>query len=590
MPSLSEHEFALYEEAMANKSAESTSLGKESKIPPSTPAIAPSLPSHSGEKKYFTLAEAFPNAAVFLMFFDSSLRTGAKMLYPWQIEELIRLSSISDWKTDSKLLYFLLANNGSGKDAFIIAGIVCYVLCCKRRYKVVITSSSDNQLDTQTRVYIKDLAENVNQYMRKEWGWEVDAIDIKNETFKATRGFTGTEVYTFVSKVGGKVEGYHPFPDADPGEGVIIIVNEGKSIPAEIHRHLKKCTYNVWIEVSSAGEASGEFYKAVTNATKYPQKPEPFRPFCRIVTYKDTPHKIREAEEEIKELGEDHPFVKNTYLSKFSSVGAQVTLTEESLDRCKEQCKERIVIGVGRHGGLDFAAGGDECSFYVFDENTLIGYESWRVKDTETTIDLLVGDAERVGFFQKYGFTKETAAKVTGDDNGLGEPIINSLHRQGWGISRVKNQGAARRKDRYLNRGAELYDSFAKIVAGCFINWNKKLHPKLHRQLTNRHYTIEGQAKFKLVDKKDEAESPDHADAVVLAWNGISILDFLDEKVVKPAARTPSPILGTVPLIRPSIVSALETKYRLEALIRNQESSSIKQARNPISILRSIYG
>ena len=553
--------------------------------------------SDSLKRKYFTLADAFPNAAAFLMFFDYSLRTNNKSLYAWQIEELLRLSDRKEWRIDNKFLYYLLANNGSGKDAFIIAGFVVYVLCCWRRYKIIITSSSDNQLDTQTRVYIKDLAESVNAYMRSVWQWDCDAIDIKAESFKATRGFSGTEVYTFVSKEGGKVEGYHPFPDADKGEGCIVIINEAKSIPEEIWKHLKKCTYNYWIEVSSAGSTEGSFYKACTNAIHYPLQPKAFRPFCRTITYRDTPHKIREAEEEIRESGEDDPFVKNTYLSKFSSLGEQVAVTEESLDACIKNCKEKITIGAGIHAGLDFAAGGgDECSFYVFDENLLIAAVSWRVKDTEVTIDLLIGDGITQGYFQKYGFTKETAFLITGDDNGLGEPIINSLHRREWPISRIKNQSSALRKDRYLNRGAELYATFSRIVAGNFINFNGKLSAKAKRQLQNRHYKHEGQGKTKLIPKEEEMESPDHADAIVLAWSRWTVLDFLDSKVKKEPAgpRTPSPILGHRGLIKKQWTREEARRWEMEQIqneIHNKTAStSVKFRHNTlIKILRTLY-
>ncbi len=573
--------------------------------PPSSPVQQQSadvaLPSASslvfqsevgGDKKYFTLEEAFPNAAVFLMFFDYSLKTGAKQLYPWQIEELLRLSNRSEWRTDNQFLYYLLANNGSGKDAFIIAGFVCYVLCCWRRYKIVITSSSDNQLDTQTRVYIKDLAESVNAYMRSHWEWEANAIEIKAESFRATKGFSGTEVYTFVSKEGAKVEGYHPFPDADPGEGCIVIINEAKSIPPEIHQHLQKCTYNYWIEVSSAGESAGTFYKAVTNAIYYPQKPKAFRPFCRVVTYKDTPHKQRKAEEDIKECGEDDPFVKNTYLSKFSSLGAQVAITEESLDKCIRTCTQKIVIGAGRHAGLDFAAGGgDWCSFTVFDENELVEIVKWRVRDTEITIDILLGDGISLGMFQKYGFTKETAENITGDDNGLGEPIINALHRRGWRIGRVKNQGSALRKDRYLNRGAELYGSFSRMVAGCYINFNGKLSVKAKTQLQTRHYDIQGQAKFKLWPKEEESESPDDADSIVLAWCKWSVLDFMDDKVKKTDAivRTPAPLIPHKGLLASQISREAISRYAFEGM-KFENTATIKFKRNtPITVLRSLY-
>jgi len=584
-------ELSITTEKILHKPESGTCVDHNPISPEDSSTLAPFFNSSSNlsEQKYFTLADAFPNAAAFLMFFDTSLREGSKMLYSWQIEELIRLSNISEWKIDKKLQYYLLANNGSGKDAFIIAGLVVYVLCCVRRYKVVITSSSDNQLDTQTRIYIKDLATSVNTYMRTVWGWETNAIDIKSESLKAAAGFTGTEVYTFVSKEGSKVEGYHPFPDAPAKEGVIIIINEGKSIPEEIHFHLKKCTYNIWIEVSSAGEAAGSFYKAISDSDKYPSKPRPFKAWCRTITYLDTPHKMDEAAIAISELGLEHPFVKNTYLSKFSSIGQQVCITEDSLNRCiTEGTGKKIKIGAGKHGGIDFAAGGDECCFYVFDENTLIGYQSWRVKDTEDTIDILIGTKDGIvqGLFQKFGIVQADASKFTGDDNGLGEPIINSLHKQGWKISRIKNQQSARRKDRYLNRGAELYGSFARLVEKGYINWNNLCHTKLHRQLVTRHYTIEGQAKYKLVPKEDEVESPDHADAIVLAWSQWSILDFQTDEIKIEKPRTPSPMLTTSEIAK--VMFRNNMKWQLDGIIQNEKVLP-KKFKSPITVLRSIY-
>jgi len=587
----------------SNKIESESSSSKPSTLVPSNPSSLgtadASSSSYSADGKYFTLLDAFPNAATFLMFFDSSLRSGKKSLYPWQIEELLRLSDKETWRIDNKLQYYLLANNGSGKDAFIIAGFVCFVLCCWRRYKLVVTSSSDNQLDTQTRVYIRDLAQSVNAYLRTDWGWTTDAIDIKAESFKATRGFSGTEVYTFVSKEGGKVEGYHPFPDADEKEGCIVIVNEGKSIPEEIHLHLKKCTYNMWLEVSSAGEQSGEFYKAITSdrTIHYPRQPEAFRPFCRIITYKDTPHKIREAEEEILALGIEHPFIKNTYLSKFSSLGELVAITEVILDKCIKTCNQKIILGIGKHAGLDFAAGGDECSFTPWDENEYLAEINWRVKDTETTIDILIGrDEVHTGLFQQWGFMKETAYKITGDDNGLGEPIINSLHRRGWPISRIKNQGSARRKDRFLNRGAEIYSSLARIVEGCFLNFNGKLSAKAKRQLITRHYTVEGQGKFKLIPKEDETESPDRADAIVLAWAQWTVLDFLDDKVKKlEQPRTPGPLVTQAKALKQGdIITNQALQWELEGMLGYNkrpaptEEPTLKK-RNILTALRSIY-
>jgi hypothetical protein len=127
----------------------------------------------------------------------------------------------------------LCAANGSGKDAFVIAGFVVFVLCCWQRYKIVITSSSALQLDSQTRTYIKNLCESVNAFMRAKGVMEKDAIDCLTDTFTSNTfskedgskwSMTGSQIITFVTDEGGRAEGHHPWPDALPGEGVIIII------------------------------------------------------------------------------------------------------------------------------------------------------------------------------------------------------------------------------------------------------------------------------------------------------------------------------------------------------------------------------
>jgi hypothetical protein len=563
-------------------------------------------PSGEGASSYSPLK--FKDAAEFVYFFDPSLKSGKKKLYSWQIEELRRLSEKGKYTTANPLEYVLLAANGSGKDAYIIAGFVSYVLCCWKRYKVIITSASDLQLDSQTRNYIKYLCQNVNEYLRIN-GVMSKAIDIKKETFKSTIhkdnsgreiSLTGSEVVTFVTNEGGRAEGHHPFPDADTGEGVILIVNEAKTVPQEIFDHFAKCTYNYLIQVSSAGPSRGHLYDSWIKGVEYPSAYVEGKFYGRRITAYDCPHISRsKIKREEDEFGPNDPWFKNTRLSLFSSLGESVVITEELLDRCLAS-SSRLHLGMGRRAGLDLSGrGNDYNTFYVIEDNELIAYDRWRAVDTEQTVDTLVGtdDGKSLGLFQKYGFDTVTCGnRISGDDNGIGQGIIDGLGRRGWNIRRVLNQSSAINNQRYLNRGAEMWFTFARILEAGFLHIPKdKLHPDLRRQLTSRHYSQEGAGKMKLWSKSEEragakgkkrsdytqesSDSPDDADALILAFSTLSILDFHGKTPMKNI--TPS---------FPSTNTVLQNNRRTSKYFSEPTNKNKKQGRTLVDTIRSLYG
>jgi phage terminase large subunit len=542
------NELELIEEALANLQARSPSGKKEEKTRQAIQesSFETSYDANASSITYTPLE--FTDAAEFLMFYDPALRLGKKKLYAWQIEELQRLSKRENYSTEYPLEYLLLAANGSGKDAYIIAGFAVFALCCWKRYKIVITSSSDLQLDSQTRNYIKYLSEQVNNEMRAVIP---EAIDIKKESFKATIhkttagsvSLTGSEIITFVTNLGGRAEGHHPFPDADLGEGVILIANEAKTIPQEIFDHFAKCTYNYFIQVSSAGARQGHFFNSWIKAQEYPAPYLKGKFYGRRITAYDCPHIAKsKLDRELEEFGANDPWFKNTRLSLFSSFGISVVITEEMLDKCVKSAK-RYSVGLGRRAGLDLSGrGNDFNTLYVVEENELIAFERWRARDTELTVDLLAGsqDGKDLGLFQKYSLTGD---QVTGDDNGIGQGIIDGLGRRGYHIRRVLNQQSAINTQKYLNRGAEMWFTFARIIeAGHFCCSKELMHDILRRQLTNRHYEnsngkqklwskseeksgAKGKVKNKYGDE-GESDSPDDADALILAFSGISVFDF----------------------------------------------------------------
>ena len=566
----------------------------------------------------------FKSATDFVEFFDPALREGKRSLHPWQRETLDFLSCKQDliagrrprFTTAHRLRFLLLANNGSGKDAYVIAAFVSFVLCCWIRYKQVITSSSYMQLDTQTRTYIKILCQEVNQYMRANGVMDEDAIDIKKETFKS-RVFTkedGTEysltageVITFVTDEGGRAEGHHPWPDALEGEGVILITNEAKSISEEIFRHFSKCTFNFWIEVSSAGETSGHFYKNCSEAIwwdgdKTDKGFAAGKYLMRKVTYLDCPHIAPSEVQAMKdEHGENSPFFRNTYLSEFVTTGDSVVITSATLEKCLREATHKIDVGLPRRAGLDLAAGGDECTFYVFDNNVCVGSEPWRAKDTELTVDALIGaDDTCSGIFQKFGFTKTNCHNIFADDNGLGQPILDGLARRGWSVCRVRAQHKAANPALYLNRGIELWVRFARLVEECIVIL-PKADEKLQKELTNRHYdTSEVQGKRKLLSKEEEKAqgnpSPNRADAVVLAFCGLTINDFRGDsskKVTKVAQGVPSQSsIANTMTVRVggktyTVDNTIQQLFKPSAVVTPANKRTINS--NPINLQKSLY-
>ena len=553
---------------------------------------------------------AFENAVDFLYVFDRSLREGKKTLHPWQEESLRFLSNkdVYKFRVDSPLVFYLCATNGSGKDAFVIAGFAAFALCCWKRYKIVITSSSDQQLDTQTRSYITNLLQEVNLHLRQEWGVP-DVIKIKTETFKSqtfrqgngeTFSLTGSEILTFVTKEGGKAEGHHPYPDADEGEGVILVANEAKTIPQEIFDHFAKCTYNIFLKVSSAGEAREHFYNGFTTARDWEDGYIPGAPFKRLVTYKDCPHitEGRIKAEIIEHGGEDSDWFRKTRKSEFVSTDGNNVISSANLVKCLKAPRGKIDLGLPRKAGLDLGGGGDPSSLWVFDNNICIGKRTWNFKDTEMTVDLLAGDSTKTGLFTEYGLLPEN---ITGDDNGIGQAIIDGLRRKGWEIRQFRAQHSAINKVRFLNRGAEIWFRVKRLIEEGILNFNGFIkyipnNPELDpifRQLTSRHYT-ESNGKQKLLSKPEEKAqgfiSPNDADAIMIAFADVDIYEFIENKNKAPieSPKVRAEVLGSEAIVNAQF--ELRNTLLQQQLLEDRSKALIESNNDITSILSSIYG
>jgi hypothetical protein len=460
--------------------------------------------------------DGFKNPAEFLAFFDPNINSGKIVLHKWQAEVGEMFGAV---KPTGKhpFKFCLCAANGSGKDAFVIAPFALWFICCKKRATVIITSSSGIQLTNQTENYIRGMAEKVNSWAQENFGCNI----IKVRKRRISCLLSGSEIMLFATDEAGKAEGYHP---VEPDSEMAIIVNEAKNVMPEIFGALRRCTgYNYWLNVSTPGEPIGEFYKSWEH---WPNK--------RRVTYYDCPHQAdTEFEYDKKTLGEHDPLFRSKWLALFTFVGGKTVVNQIALERLRR----KNLLGEVKHIrhqvkglriGMDIALSthGDESVISAWDGNKQIKQFIYRIKDATVLADNMDRDLLSLKISRNHPF-------IFGDDGNVGRAVIDILRKKGWtGINRVLNQSSPKNKKQFRNRGAELWYKFAKLVEGealIFLN-----DEKLMSQIASRKYkeTDTGLDKLLLESKATMTSagfnSPDRADAAVLAFTDTNPTDFVD--------------------------------------------------------------
>lgn len=456
----------------------------------------------------------FESPALMLAFFNAAIRTKIVVLHDWQVNDLEMLAA--QHATALKpCKYCLVAANGSGKDAFIVAPFALWFILCKVQARVVLTSSSGTQLTAQTETYIRDMAEMINKVMGQEY------FRIRQRYIKCR--LSGSEIRMFATDEKGKAEGYHPMV---PNAEMAIIVNEGKSVTEEIHEALRRCTgFNYWLEVSTPGEPTGFFYHAATT----------WKNMRRVTSY-DCPHLSEDEREDDKlTLGEHSALFRSKHLALFTSIGGQVIITQELIDKLRAARPLFSVVGWQDKVGIDLAAGAAENAIYI--RNGLVVKASLFFHETDTTIT-----ADRIErFLLDKGISKEHEY-IFADDGGVGHAIIDMLRRKGWNIKRVLNQHAAADKRNYGNKGAENWYRTKRIFEEGFFDVESlpdNDNPKVStlNQLVNRRYKQQLTGARIFLESKKEAiahgrPSPDRADALILTFTGETLEDYIKARTV----------------------------------------------------------
>jgi len=432
----------------------------------------------------------------------------------WQFEELMRMCGYlthGNYKPSDKVeitpqnpyLFNGWMANGSGKDLILIAAFATWFPVIKARNRVIVTSSSQDQIKYQTEVHIRDLCNRAN----KKFGQIFKSVQFHHIVPEL-----GSEIKLYVTDEPGRAEGYHPFPGGD----MALILNECKSINEDINKATERCTgYSHRIEISSPGGKSGFLYNnaKADSTVHFPAPAILGRYYHRRVTAFDCPWiPASHIARVIEKYGEHDPWVQSSVFANASELDSPVVITEFEYDQCLAAKPEPIGDDIGI--GLDIAAGGDEDACFVRKGNTVIHKFFFRQTDVILASELIN---------LQLSPWKDIHYTFRADNGGVGVGCIDNLVRLGWRVVRTNNQSPAFDKNRFLNLGAEQWFHTKRLINRRAINIPDSTD-KLKRQLTTRFWRGLDSTQGKLaLESKIEAKlagrpSPDRADAFVLCF------------------------------------------------------------------------
>lgn len=433
-------------------------------------------------------------------------------LYPWQEQELLRISGYIDGVRNNNRVDYTPQNpfiagyrcpNGSGKDMTLNAATAIGLPLLYPDFYVVATSSSHDQLKYQTELHIANAIRELNGKL------PVPVYDSISFYHKIKDANHGGEIKLFATDEAGRAEGWHPLK---PTGRLALIINEAKSIDPAIFTALDRCWgYSHWLEVSSPGGCSGLFYENILSATAadraFPKPPTTNKYWTRHVTWRDCPHITQDHYNRLLEKhGEGSYLVETSLNANFHEPTSDVIFHRATFAAAGWRAfKDDNDIGIG----LDSAAGGDETSLYVRAGGRVIFQHHFKQADTEASADIIDNDLMP---------WKQSNYVFNADDGGVSHGIVDKLVRRGWHIIRRYTQSKPSKPQLYLNLGAEMWFEVARLQELGLIQL--PVDPLLRNQLATRKYDEMKQGgKKRLEDKKEMKArglpSPDRADGYI---------------------------------------------------------------------------
>jgi len=446
-----------------------------------------------GDKKPVVVAAA--GAAV-----DASLSTQEKALRLEYFPEMFLGLKVYEWQfkvlaalNEREAMVLLRAANGSGKTKMIAAVAVVWCMIRFPGLLVVCTAGVYRQVVDALWPYLREYSNGLGGAAA---GWNVTESHVHYEN--------GSRCVGFSTDNGAKAEGWHR---QGPTDNLLYVIDEAKSVPDAIYEAAVRCQPSRLLIMSSPGAPSGFFYELFKRGGKQWSK--------FVVTAYDCPHISKESiAQQIEYFGESSAVIQSSIFAEFVDDSRESLILPNSVLQANLQNPPDYKDGLVT-AGCDFAAGGDENVIALRVGNQITKLVCWREKDTMRAVERFALEFSRMGGL--------TADNVYADASGLGIPMCDALRDAGWSVNRVNNGEAAWSKEKYENRGTEMWTHYARMVEKREVRvFQDEL---LHRQLTTRKL---GWSKIKrrlLNESKEDMRarglgSPDKADAVILAFCG----------------------------------------------------------------------
>lgn len=443
-------------------------------------------------------------------------------LFGWQAEALLQISGFANGHTNDvqlvytaqdPLQYNLVAANGSGKSAIIVARAALWFIATKTNSICVATSATFDQLKDLTFRAIERAAGEINDFLGEKFFECTELKVVCTKTRSMIRGFATDKP--------GRAEGWHP----EPGGEMFVIIDEAKTITDEMFGAYSRFTgYNMWLEVSSPGAMLGHFYERYCTAKEHAihGKTDTLlrgRIYNRRVTAFECPANTNGGIPQshidyVKAVhGENSAWYRSSILAEFTSLEDGAIIRTEITRYPKPQ---HVTLDLPRMAGLDLSLGGDETVLSVWHGNKRIGQEIWHEEDSAKLRDKVIAG------FKKYELSP---ANINADAGGLGKVVIQMIRTAGWAINHVNNESPALFKREFLNRGMEMYWKLLRLIEEQYLIIPVE-DTVLMRQLTTRQSEYLN-GKLKLQQKSKLSKSPDRSDAMALAFSQVNVADIL---------------------------------------------------------------
>jgi hypothetical protein len=242
---------------------------------------------------------------------------------------------------------------------------------------------------------------------------------------------TGGRLSAWVTDEPKRAEGYH---EKAPDGPLLMIINEAKSVDDGIFDAFNRCSYNLFLEISTGGLMQGRFYEHMTHTRDLYETFE--------ISLKDCPHISKEKiDQTIQEYGEDDPHTRSAIYGEFmrtdDTIRHVIELDEIESDRQTEI--DRVLGPVG--AGVDFATGGDMNVVLKKTGNYVDAIKTWRERDTYAAI------GRYIAYFVELGLRP---SEIWADADGLGLPMCDQLNAMKWRVNRFHG-GSASPHPRYKN-------------------------------------------------------------------------------------------------------------------------------------------